>query len=75
MAKKKNVIKRWKERYFGKDFGFWDVVLLIMIIGAGWFIYDTQGVEGFWNEIASAVFYAVVVSFIVNRIIQKAKRN
>lgn len=71
---KKNIVQRWIKRNFGNKFNIWDVVLLALIIGSVWYLYNLYGIQGFYEELATGIFYAVIIGFIVNRVRTKARR-
>jgi len=74
MAKKKNIFVNWYGKTFGRTFNIWDVVILAIIIGYGWYIYSTQGTAGILSLVGDSLFYGLVIAFFVNALIKKAKK-
>jgi hypothetical protein len=74
MGRKKKWYKRLFTQIFGKTFGLWDVLILVILIGYGTYIYMTKGLLGFTDLVLGTIFYALVISVVVKWMLKKTKR-
>lgn len=59
----KKVTKSWTRRFFGNTWNIWSIVLLLLIIASGYWIWYKGGITAIWDQLASAVFYMAVIGF------------
>lgn len=59
---------------FGGTFNIFDVIVLLILGGYGYYIYVSQGFGGFFEMAGNAIFTALVVSIVASWIIKKARK-
>ena len=70
MARKK---KFWK-RLFGDRFNIWDVILLVLLLGSGYYLFANYGVEYLIESTATWIFGSLILGLILNQIVKRANR-
>ena len=66
--------KRKSKGIFGSKFDFWDVFIILAIVGSGYFVYSIKGIEGILEALANGVFYGLIVGFVVRWIFRRARK-
>lgn len=59
---------------FGRKFNGWDILLLSLLIGYPVYIITQEGLKGLITEIASYIYAAIIIVWIVNVLLKKAKK-
>lgn len=62
MVKKKT---RKKKGIFGSRFDAWDLLLLALIFGSGWYILSLEGVRSLIDTTIRGVFFALIIGTVV----------
>lgn len=67
MAKRKN-------GFFGKNFNIWDLIILVLLFGLGYWIFIREGITELTNNILQGLFYGLIFGFIINFLIKRARK-
>ena len=59
---------------FGSKFNIWDVILIFLLVAYPIYVITQEGVEGIFTEIASYIYAAIIISWIGNKIVSRAKK-
>lgn len=68
------VNRKRKKGIFGSKFNFWDILMVIAVLGSGYFIYNETGTEEILLTIAKGVFYGLALAIPMKYIISRAGR-
>jgi len=71
MAKK--ITKSWRKRFFGNSWNIWSIVLILLILASGYWIFQQGGTTAIWDQLANAIFYMAVIGFFLRFIIRKSR--
>lgn len=63
-----------KTKLFGDKFNIWDVLLIFLIFGSGFYLIESFSLEELLTKIASTIFILTFVSLIYKKVRRKARK-
>ena len=66
--------RRKNKSLFGRLFNIWDLIFLIVIIGAGTYIFINNGWKGIFDNLAFGLFFGVIVAWLLKFLLKKVRK-
>lgn len=68
------MVKRKRKMKLKKNFNIWDILIIIVILGAGSYLLLKDGFQGLLDTFIKSIFFAFVVSFVIRFFKMRANR-
>ena len=66
--------KNWFKKIFGRSFGLWDIIVIVILAIYIIYTFKTEGYWGIFSMFAGALFFAYVVSVVISHVKNKVKK-